>query len=147
MKTSLRTEISLFSKEKRKQKAKCYIRHTKSPGDYIHNLTGLADFSRKKQKANILSISTNWEIDRRMLCFQKALKKGERLNAFAFLYCCLKDVEETLLSLLVHFYQVLFSNGFGPMRAAFKIMVTISYSRRNLNTLSHVPKYINLHIT
>lgn len=76
----------------------------------------------------MLSIPTNWEIDRRMLCFQKASKKGERLNALAFHYHCLKDVEETLLFSFSALYKVLFSNGFGPVRATFKITVTISYS-------------------
>lgn len=77
----------------------------------------------------------------------EGIKKGERLNAFAFLYFCLKDVDKTFLFLLVHFYQVSFSSGFGLMRTSFKIMVIIPYSRRNLSMPSCVTKYINLHIT
>lgn len=121
MKTTVRAEISLFSRKKRKQKtSKCYIYHTKSPGGYTHNLTALADFSRKKQKAKILSITTKWQIDRWMLFFQKALKKGEIVNAFAFLYCCLKDIEETLIFLLGYFYQVFFPVVLDPWKLLLK---------------------------
>lgn len=51
MKTILRTENLLSSKEKRKQKVSwCYIHHIIYPGDFTHHLTALVDFSRKKAK-------------------------------------------------------------------------------------------------
>jgi len=69
-----------------------------------HHLIALAAFSRKRQKANILSISTNWEIDSGLLCFQTAYK-SERLNVLAFLYSCLNIFEATLVFVLVHLPQ------------------------------------------
>lgn len=76
----------------------------------------------------------------------EGIKKEGKIKCFCFSLLLFKRCRGNT-SFFSALFPRFFCNGFGPMRVAFKIVVTISHSRRNLNMLSHIPNHINLYIT